>query len=443
MSNPIFNYARLTYIPFGVALDEANFIPFEFEDKVLGVTIDLEENVIPKMSLQLKNHDLQMFNHPLIEHQAIVGIRLFRTGFDPSIRFVGYVERINGNWELSIDFTDLVFKGHFVNSASKKKIQTDGKSRKEIVSELITRLGFKTFQIELGEISEEKKSEGIALDGSESIWTLLNNLADEEKASIIITGREKFFFGKRPLESQPVAIFKVEPAAQSSETEVLDWNIDDDYLGHPAEVEVNGLNLRKKKVIKEKADGDSATRTTLAPQTNNSKPDAEGRPPKSVAERTEDETKTGVAIRRGTSLSFILPKDSGKTKQKRSAVQTEAGAKDEAEAEFREQEEEQIRMQLVTRFRPDMLPGIIIEVLNIGKAYSGKWYVAKVSHELKASATTTMELLKNGRNDVPGVIKRPSGDVAKLNTTEPKDDKELKRKTSVRVSGETGTVFVR
>ncbi len=450
MSNPIFSFGRLTYVPFGSDPIEANFVPFEHEDRVLSIKVSLAENDIPVIKIKLDNIDLRMMEHPIVVNHTTIGVRLFRDD-KSSPRFTGYVNRVKGGWELDIEIVDLVFRASFKPSKEEDRpIKTTDRSRKDIVTDLVKRLGFSESQIEIGEVSDEKKSDdagggGDFLDDSKSIWTHLADLADKERAQIIVIGRESFFFGKRKFDGVPKHIFKVEPGSDDQETEVLDWDVDKDLFGKTGEIEVFGLNLILKEFLCEKGNGDETPRDVLGQTTEVYPPDSEGKPAKTTGERTEDvdETTKVRLLANRTALTWKVPKKTGTKRVKRSAGQSKKQIKDEADSDFREEGEEFIRLTLKLRFTPDIFPGEILEMPNIGKDFSGLYYVTNVGHTLETSAETNVTAIRNASSDVVGTsIKVSAGEAAKPNKQEPEDPKKLKRKTVRLGAVGEGTVTV-
>lgn len=440
----------MTYVPFGSDPIEANFIPFEHEDKVLSIKVELAENDIPVIKIRLNNIDLKIMEHPITVNHTTIGVRLFRDD-KSSPRFTGYVNRVKGGWELDIEVIDLVFRASFVSSKDEERpIKTKDRSRKDIVTDLVKRLGFAESQIEIGEVSDEKKSDdagggGDFLDDSKSIWTHLSELADKERAQIIVIGRDNFFFGKRKFDQAPKHLFKVEPADDDEDTEILDWDVDDDLFGKTGEIEVFGLNLILKEFLCEKANPDETSRDVLGQTTEVYPPDSEGKPAKTTGERIEDvdETTKVRLLANRTAFIWKVPKKTGTKKVKRSAGQSKKQIKAEADSDFREEGEELIRLTLKLRFTPDIFPGEILKIDNIGKKYSGLYYITTVSQSLEATADTNVTAIRNASSDVPGTsIKVSSGEAAKVNKQKVEDPKKLKRKT-VRLSAVgTGTATV-
>ncbi len=431
MANPIFSFARVTYAPIG----KANFIPFEsdLEQRVLNITVSMSEGDLPVINLTLRNTDLSLFDHVIISKFTQVTIRLIREN-EESPRIVGIVQKVSGNWFLNIEITDLVFQGHLKPDDS--DIQTDGKSRKDVIIELFKKLGFEDTVIDV-EASEEKKAEGTKFDTTKTIWQNIQDQAKEERAKVILIGREKVLFKKRDFSRDPVEIVTIEPFGGPEETEVKDWNITNDLLDKRGQVIMKGINLLTKKEIEVKKDRSSTPRPGLGNLTELFEPGA-----KADIDKTEGE-RTGVEIvvdeNRGTrSIEFATPEKTGSSETVRTSAQSEAAATNEAEGDFKESEDRQVMMTLVTRLRPGRVPGSIIQVNGLGKTYSGKWYITKVKHEVPGTAAQTVsELIRNLLPSVPSEVKVDSGK-ADTNKKPVRDPDKLEEKTSIEIDPDTG-----
>lgn len=431
MANPIFSFARVTYAPIGVA----NFIPFEsdLEQRVLNLSVSIAEGDLPVINLTLRNTDLSLFDHPIISKFTEVTIRLIREN-EESPRIVGIVQKVSGSWVINIEITDLVFLAHLKPDDS--EIQTDGKSRKDIIIELFKKLGFQDSAIDV-EASDEKKAEGTKFDTTKTIWQNIQDQAKEERAKVILIGREKVSFKKRDFSREPVEVITVEPFGGTEETEVKSWNIVNDLLDKRGQVIMKGINLLTKKEINVKKDRTNTARPGLAALTELFEPGA-----KADIDKTEGQ-RTGVEITvdedKGTrSVSFATPEKTGSSETVRTSAQSEAAATNEAEGDFKESEDRQVMMTLVTRLRPGRVPGTIVQINGLGKTFSGKWYITKVKHEVPGGAAQTIaEVIRNLLPSVPSEIKVDSGKAA-TNKKPVRDPDKLEEKLSIDIDADTG-----
>lgn len=438
MANPSFPYARFTYAPIG----EKNFRPLD-EDiarRVTNLIVTMAEGALPVVQITFRNTDLVLMDHPIISNYTQVTIRIIRDGVE-SPRIIGIVQKVSGSWLLTVEITDLVLQGHFVPDDS--DIQTDGKSRKDIIEELLNQLGFSESAIQV-KASEEKKVEGIKFDTTKTIWANIQDQAKEEKAQVIIIGRERIVFSKRNFSKGHADVVQIEPGAGPDETDVKRWSIDNDLLDKRGEVIMKGINLLTKKEITVKKNRTNTDRDGLGTLTELFEKGAQADIAKTEAERVSGPAPT-VEVDPNAGTRGIAFKTSGKTgtsQTVRTSAQSEETAKNEAEGNFKEKEDRQVVMTLVTRVRPKFVPGLIILVLGIGKKFSGKWYLAKVKHNIPGQASETESTLyKNLVESTPANVLVDSG-AASTNKQKGTPDGKLNEAVSVTADADTGRKIV-
>lgn len=371
-----------------VLSDEKAFAgePLDLGGRILEFSYEDAERQADKVTIQLDNHDLALF-----EREEIMGGSLLEVSWGypdnmaPPRRVV--VKTLKG-------FTTLTVEGQALSVLMNRRMKTrcfENQTRSQIVLQIAKENGYE------GNFADIQ-------DTSETIDTV--NQTGETDAGLVrrLAGREGFeffvddgglHFHERRLNGAPVKVYTWN--ADPDQGDVISLNVESDLVRRAGKVTVKGRDPLTRTTISSSANSASVSRATLG----------------ETIEVVDPET-GATALEQRNATESVRP----------TSAATTACAGQEADARFKAAERETIKLAMTVVGDPIARAKTIIELRGVSALLAGKYYVTSIKHTVSSSGyTCEHRLTRDGIGRLPRPAARDQG--GERNRAAPRTDGAL------------------
>jgi phage protein D len=375
--------------------------PLDLQGRVLSLSYEDSERKTDKVSLQLDNFDLSLF-----EREELLGGSVLEVSW-------GYAGNMAPPRRVSVrslkGFGALTLEGLALSTLMNRETRTrafENKTVSDVVREIAQEHGFEGQFLQVDDTSEVLD---VLNQCAETDARFLRRLAARDELEFWVDDTGLHFHERR----QDVA-----------PTHVLTWFCDPGR-GDILSVNVESDLVRRVGKVTVKA-RDPKDKVTLASSSTSA-----------------DEDRVTL----GDSVEVVHPETGDTSRQQRSATQTThssaasstAQVRREAGARFRAAERATVKLSLTVVGDPTLRAKSVIEVRGISPLLSGKYYVNEVKHAVSSSGyTCDLKLTRDGKGRLPTIRAQPQQ--GQRNRQEPKY-KDRPREVEV-VDRETGETHV-
>jgi phage protein D len=353
--------------------------PFALHDRILSLTYEDTETRADKLSLQLDNFDLSLFERPELAGGAILEVSWGYPGcMAPPRRVV--VRKLKG-------FATLTIEGHALSVLMNKEARTrrwEGVRRSEVARQVAAEYGYADA---FADIEDTRVLYDVINQAGETDARFLKRLAAKENFAFFVDV-SGLHFHRRRQEAAPSQVLTW--YADPGRGDVQSISMESDLSRRAGRVTVRGRDPLKKTTIEANANAETTARSTLG----------------DVIEVVDPESRqTRLEARSATASVHATPASSS------------AKAAREADARFIGADRETVKLSVQTVGDPTLAAKTIVELRGLTPRLSGKYYVTEAKHTVNGSGyATELKLTKDGSGRLAQVVARAQG--GEHNTTQ-------------------------
>lgn len=358
-------------------------VPLELAGRVLAFSFEEDERQADRVTLDLDNFDLSLFDRTDLVLGAVLEISW------------GYPEQMATPQRVVIQklrgFQTLTVEGRATSVLLDKVARTRAwrsQTRSSVVQEIARENGFIG---PLADIEETRATFDAINQTAETDARFLRRLADEEGFAFFIDDSGLHFHERRQ-DQKPARVFTW--FSDPGQGEVLDLQVETAFELQAAKETVTGRDPLTKETFVQSSSNENSSRTTLA----------------EVVEVVDPETgRTRLESRNATANVHA------------SAATNAAEAMREAEARFRKSERAAVQLSMRVVGDPLLRAKQVVEVRGISRLLSGKYFVTSVKHSISAAGyVCELSLTSDGTGLTEKENSRPQGGTP--NTEDPVAD---------------------
>ncbi len=381
--------------------------PLDLGTRLLSMTFEDCDDKADKLSLQLDNFDLALFDREELMGGAIVEVSWGYPGnMSPPRRVV--IKSMKG-------FQQLTLEGQALSTLMNQQAKTrnwEGKTRSDVVREVAKDAGYEGAFVD---IEDTPEAIDVINQAAETDARFLTRLAAKESFQFFVDGTGLHFHQRRQ-DTPPAHVFTW--YADPERGEVISVNTDSDLAKRTGKVTLKGRNAKAKSTHEVSSNADTAKRSTLA----------------DTIEVVSPTDGTTTVLKRNATANVAT-----------SSAVTESAAQREADARFVKAERETMKLTMQVVGDPTIAAKTVIEVRGISPLLSGKYYVTEAKHSVSSSGYTVDLKLKRDGKGKPGQgggagSQRTKPQTGDHNAAAPKVPG--KRRPIERVDPETGDTYV-
>ncbi|WP_373564283.1 phage late control D family protein [Myxococcus sp. CA039A] len=333
--------------------------PLYLEGRVLGLTFEESATKADKLSLQLDNFDLSLFDRAELVGGAVLEVSWGYPGQMAPVRRV-VVTKLKG-------FQLLTVEGQALSTLMHREAKTRtwaGKTRGQVVREVAAEYGYEGDSVRVEDTGE---SFDTIHQAGETDARFLRRLAAREEFEFHVDDRGLSFASRNQASAPTHVLWWYSDAGRG---DILSVNVESELGRRVGQAQVRGRDAKSKTNIEAQASSGTVPRTTLA----------------DFLDVVEKQTgTTSLQLRNAT--TSVQP----------TSASTPAQAQREAEARFRRAEAGTVKLSLQVVGNPSLRAKSVVEVRGISSFLSGKYYVTEAKHVLSFSGyTTDLKLSRDG-----------------------------------------------
>ena len=363
--------------------------PLDLGSRLIGFTFEEAERKADKVSLQLDNFDLGLFDREDLLGGAVLGVSWGYPG-NMSVPRRVVVKKLKG-------FSTLTVEGQALSALMNRESKTrnwESVTRAEVARELAEEHGYEGQFID---IDDTEETLDVISQTAETDARFLRRLAAREEFEFYVDDGG-FHFHERRQDAAPTHVFTW--YADPGRGDLLSVNVESDLVRRAGRVTVRGRDPLQRSTVEASATAGTADRTTIS----------------EVVEVVDPETgSTSLETRNATAT--VHP----------TSVTTEARAQRESQARFRRAERATVKLSIQVVGDPTLHAKSIVEVRGISGLLSGKYYVQEAKHVISASGyVCELKLTRDGtgrRARAVAQSQRQQG--GSRNTSQPRNDSEM------------------
>ena len=360
--------------------------PLDLGDRIIGFTFDDAERKADKVSLQLDNFDLSLFDREDLMGGATLEVSWGYPGNMAVPRRV-VVKKIKG-------FATLTVEGQATSVLMNREAKTrswENITRAEVVRQIAEEHGYEGALIDVDDTEEVFD---VINQSSETDARLLRRLAAREEFEFYVDDGG-FHFHERRQSAAPTHVFTW--YADPGRGDVMSVNVESDLVKRTGRVTVRGRDPMRRATIDSSTSNATADRSTLA----------------EVVEVVDPETgSTSLETRNATASVHAT------------SASTPGRARRESAARFRRAERSTVKLSMRVVGDPTLHAKSIVEVRGISGLLSGKYYLTEVKHVISSSGyTCDLKLTRDGSGRRARRLAREQR--GERNTSRPRSDGEL------------------
>lgn len=387
MRSPKDTYAPVRYIKI-----DGKRLPEDLAQRVLEMEFEDDSEKLSKLTIKFNNADLEITDNPIFAMGRKVQVQWGYIGGDLSRPYTMTVKGVRGFRVRELVAYD---DGHKLGTSAKSRVWKNVKLS-DIASRIAEEYGLKAV-VEDTRIAHEQVAQSNQTD-----LNFLRELAGKVNFECYVEGGELHFHPKR-LGSKPSLAFAWYNGEYGN---LVSFEPVEKTLAEPGEVSVAGVDPMEKQPYEAKANDQNTERDAVAP---------------------------GTYLYDGASgAERYKPGETGK--KQASTAPNPSQAKQEADAQFRQAEEETVEAEIEVVGEPALTAKQVITLYGLGKRYSGNWYVKSVRHVVGSGYRSFAKLSRNATGDPKAAGAKETA--AKVNGQ--KAPMEPERKVMYEYSAETG-----
>jgi phage protein D len=334
--------------------------PLDLGGRVIGFTFEDSERKTDKVSIQLDNFDLSLFDREDLTGGATLEVSWGYPGNMAVPRRV-VVKKLKG-------FTTLTVEGQATSVLMNREAKTrswENVTRAEVARQIAEEHGYSG---ELIDVEDTAEVLDVVNQTAETDARFLRRLAAREEFEFYVDDGG-FHFHERRQDAAPSHVFTW--YADPGRGDVLSVDVESDLVKRAGRVTVRGRDPMERATIESTASNSSSDRATLA----------------EVSEVVDPETgATSLQTRNAT--ASVHP----------TSAPTAGRASRESDARFRRAERATVKLSLRVVGDPTLHAKSIVEVRGISGLLSGKYYVTEVKHVISSSGyTCDLKLTRDGQ----------------------------------------------
>ncbi|RJS13444.1 late control protein D [Corallococcus sp. H22C18031201] len=333
--------------------------PLTLEGRVLGLTFEDSSTKADKLSLQLDNFDLSLFDRAELVGGAVLEVSWGYPGLmEPARRVV--VTKLKGFQLLTVEAQALSTLMH----RQAKTRSWQGKTRGQVVREVAAEYGYEGDSVH---VEDTRESFDTIHQSAETDARFLRRLAAREEYEVYVDDKG-LTFGRRNQATAPTHVLWW--YADAGQGDILSVNVESELGRRVGKAQVRGRDAKSKTTIEAQASSATVERTTLA----------------DFLEVVDRETgTTSLQLRNAT--TSVQP----------TSASTPAQAQRESEARFRRAEAGTVKLSLQVVGNPSLRAKSVVEVRGISRYLSGKYFLTEAKHVLSSSGyTCDLKLSRDG-----------------------------------------------
>lgn len=364
--------------------------PLNLHGRIIGFTFEDAERKADKVSIQLDNFDLALFDGEGLGSALIGGAVLEVSWGYPGNMAVPrrvVLKKLKG-------FTTLTAEGHALSMLMNRAARTrswENMTRAEVAREIAQEHGYEG---EFIDIQDTEEVYDVINQSGETDARFLRRLAAREEFEFYVDAGG-FHFHERRQQAAPTHVFTW--YSDPGRGDVLSIQVESNLARRAGKVAVRGRDPMRRATIESTATGDSVDRATIG----------------DVVEVVDPETgETSLELRNATTT--VHPTSASSNKR----------ARRQADARFRRAERSAIKMSMQVVGDPTLHAKSIVEVRGVSGLLSGKYYVKSVKHVLSSSGyTCDLDLVRDGAGRRARALARPQS--GQKNQAKPRTTGEL------------------
>lgn len=390
MTNPVFDRSapgvRITLLADEKA---GSGEPLDLADRIIGFTFEDAEKKADKVSLQLDNFDLALFDREDLLGGAVLEVSWGYPG-NMSVPRRVVVKKLKG-------FGTLTVEGQALSALMNREAKTrswENVTRSEVARQIAEEHGYEGQFID---IDDTEETLDVVNQTAETDARFMRRLAAREELEFYVDDGG-FHFHERRQNAAPTHVFTW--YADPGRGDVISVNVESDLVRRAGRVSVRGRDPLQRTTVEASTTSASADRSTIS----------------EVIEVVDPETgATSLEMRNAT--ASVQP----------TSVTNAARAQRESQARFRRAERETVKLSLQVVGDPTLHAKSIVEVRGISGLLSGKYYVNDVKHVISSSGyVCELKLTRDGtgrRARTVAQSQRSQG--GSRNTSQPRTDSEM------------------
>lgn len=390
MTNPVFDRSapgvRITLLADEKA---GSGEPLDLAGRIIGFTFEDAEKKADKVSLQLDNFDLGLFDREDLMAGAVLEVSWGYPG-NMSVPRRVVVKKLKG-------FGTLTVEGQALSALMNREAKTrswENVTRSEVARQIAEEHGYEGQFID---IDDTEEALDVVNQTAETDARFLRRLAAREELEFYVDDGG-FHFHERRQNAAPTHVFTW--YADPGRGDVLSVNVESDLVRRAGRVTVRGRDPLQRATVEASTTSASAARSTIS----------------EVIEVVDPETgSTSLETRNAT--ASVQP----------TSVTNASRAQRESEARFRRAERETVKLSLQVVGDPTLHAKSIVEVRGISGLLSGKYYVNEVKHVISSSGyVCELKLTRDGTGRrARAVAQSQRSQGGSRNTSQPRTDSEM------------------
>jgi len=363
--------------------------PLDLAGRIIGFTFEDAEKKADKVSLQLDNFDLALFDREDLLGGAVLEVSWGYPG-NMSVPRRVVVKKLKG-------FATLTVEGQALSALMNREARTrswENVTRSEVARQVAEEHGYEGQFIDVDD-TEEKLD--VINQTAETDARFLRRLAAREELEFYVDDGG-FHFHERRQNAAPTHVFTW--YADPGRGDVLSVNVESDLVRRAGRVSVRGRDPLQRTTVEASTTSASADRSTIS----------------EVIEVVDPETgATSLETRNAT--ASVQP----------TSVTNASRAQRESEARFRRAERETVKLSLQVVGDPTLHAKSIVEVRGISSLLSGKYYVNEIKHVISSSGyVCELKLTRDGTGRrARAVAQSQRSQGGSRNTSQPRTDSEM------------------
>lgn len=316
--------------------------PLDLGDRIIGFTFEDAERKADKLSLQLDNFDLSLFDRDDLMGGATLEVSWGYPGNMAVPRRV-VVKKLKG-------FNTLTVEGQATSVLMNREAKTrnwENVTRSEVARQIAEEHGYEG---EFIDVDDTEEVFDVINQSGETDARFLRRLASREEFEFYVDAGG-FHFHERRQSAAPTHVFTW--YADPGRGDVISINVESDLVKRAGRTTVRGRDPMRRATIESSTSNETADRSTLA----------------EVVEVVDPETgSTSLETRNAT--ASVHP----------TAASNEGRARRESAARFRRAERATVKLSMRVVGDPTLHAKSIVEVRGVSGLLSGKYYVTDVKH---------------------------------------------------------------
>ena len=333
--------------------------PLDLGDRLINFSYEDSERRADKVSLQLDNFDLSLFDREELMGGAVLEVSWGYAGnMAPPRRVV--VRSLKG-------FTSLTVEGQALSVLMNREARTrcwENVTRSDVARTIAQEHGYDGV---FAEIDDTEEVFDVINQTAETDARFLRRLASREEYEFLID-ESGFHFHERRQHTAPTHVLTW--YSDQGRGEVISISVETDLMRRAGRVTARGRDPMERRTVEASVSNENAERATLS----------------DTIEVVDPET-GDTAVQQRNATANVRP----------TSATTERRVRREAAARHRRAERATIKLSMQVVGDPTLRAGVVVEVRGISSLLSGRYYADEVKHAISSSGyTCDLKLTKDG-----------------------------------------------